>query len=97
MENKMNYTYKCGICHTEHDSIKKRMECESACYAKYQEEEKKKLAAAKEAEKNARKIEVDKAFEHAYKLKNKFVEDYGTYTYTNTRTNNPFINIWDLL
>lgn len=83
-ENKMYATpkYKCGICGEIYDSIEERMNCESKCLKKQKEEERKAAEAKKKAEKEARQTEVNKALEDAYALLNKFVDDYGSYTYS---------------
>lgn len=74
--------YKCGICGTEFESIKDRAECEIKC-SKMKEEREKFAAAKKKAEeKAARKKAVDEAFDKAYKLKDEYVKDYGSYMYT---------------
>ena len=83
MENKVcaRPMYKCAVCGEVYESIAQRMNCEQACL-KRQEEEAKKIAEAKKAaEYEARLAEVDAAFDKAYKLRDKLVEDYGEYHY----------------
>ena len=75
--------YKCGICDTEHDSIAERAACEMACLKKKEEEAKKAAEAKKQAEKKVREAEVTHAIDVAYDLMDKFIADYGTYTYKN--------------
>lgn len=92
--------YMCAICGKSYDSIAQRINCEQTCLKK-QEEEKKKAAEAKKAAEYAdRKAEVDAAFDHAYKLRNQLIKDYGSYTY-NKVVNNvrdfyvPFSWLWE--
>ena len=83
MENKM-YTkpqYKCCICGKIYDSITERAQCELACVKKQEEEVKKAAELKKREEYNTRRAEVDKAFDHAYELRDKFLKDYDSYTY----------------
>ena len=75
------HIYKCGICGSEHELPIERAKCELACAEKKAEEERKAAERKKVAEYAARKAEVDNAFHTANELKNKFVKDYGTYTY----------------
>ena len=79
--------YKCGICGSEHELPVDRAKCELACFEKKQEERKKKEERKKEIEYAERRAEVDNAFNTAYELKEKFIKDYGSYTYS-WRSNN---------
>lgn len=73
--------YKCAICGEIYDDVQNRMNCEMKCLKKKQEEEKKAAEAKKKAEKDARKKEVDEAFENLIKLHDAYIEDYGYYEY----------------
>ena len=73
--------YKCAICGEVYDSIAQRMNCEQTCLKKQEEEERKAAEAKKAAEYEARVAEVNMAFEKAYELRDKLVEDYGEYHY----------------
>lgn len=73
--------YKCGICGKEFSSVQERMNCEMTCIAKQKEEEKKAAEAKKRAEKDARQHEIDAALDNAFALINKYIEDYGSFTY----------------
>ena len=102
MENKTyaKPMYKCAVCGEIHDSIAKRMNCEQACLKKKEEEERKAAERKKEAEYATRKAEVDAAFDHAYDLRNKFLKDYDSYTYSKTINNSrdayvPFSWLWE--
>lgn len=100
MENRICATpmYKCAVCGEVYDSIAKRMNCEQACLKKQEEEARKAAEAKKLAEYNDRKLEVDAAFERAYDLQEKFLIDYGHYTYRKTISNaNDFIDTWGWL
>ena len=79
--------YKCAICGEVYDSIAQRMNCEQTCLKKQEEEEKKAAERKKAAEYEARKREVDEAFNHAYELKAKFLNDYNSYTYSKPVSN----------
>lgn len=73
--------YKCEICGKEWQSIAERAKCETACAKRLQDEAKKAEEAKKQAEKNSRKDEVTQAIEHAAELLNKYINDYGSYSY----------------
>lgn len=79
--------YKCGVCGKEYESIKDRAECEIRCSKKKEEEERLAAAKKKAEEKAARKKAVDEAFDKAYKLKDEYVKDYGSYVYIYTDKN----------
>ena len=89
-----NKTYICAVCGKMHTDIIKRANCEIKCMQKKEEEEKQAELRKKEAEYGKRKEEVDNAFNKAYELKEKFVSDYGHYTYgwSSTTTGQP--SIW---
>ena len=91
MEDQNNFyckpAYKCGICGEVYDDVLSRARCEIACTKKKAEEERKAAKLKKEAEYVDRKSEVDAAFNHAYELKDKFVKDYGRYTYSKPASN----------
>ncbi len=80
--------YKCGICGKEYSTIAERSNCEQTCLKKQEEEAKKAAERKKAAEYEARKREVDMAFDHAYELKEKFLKDYDSYTYSKPVSNN---------
>ena len=81
--------YKCGICSKEYSTIAERSNCEQTCLKKQEEEEAKKAAERKKAaEYEARKREVDEAFNRAYELREKFLKDYDSYTYNKPVSNN---------
>lgn len=92
MENKVcaKPMYKCAVCGEVYDSIAHRMNCEQICLKRQEEEAKKAAELKMVAEYEARKREVDEAFNVAYELKDKFVADYGRYTY-----NKPVSNSYD--
>lgn len=79
--------YKCAICGGVYDSIAQRMNCEQTCLKRQEEEERKAAELKKAAEYEARKKEVDMAFDHAYELKAKFLNDYDSYTYSKSVSN----------
>lgn len=81
------HVYKCGICGSEHELPVERAKCELACAEKQEEEARKAAELKKEAEYADRKAEVDNAFIAAHELRDKFVQDYGSYTYS-WRSNN---------
>lgn len=76
--------YKCAVCGEIHETIYKRMNCEQTCLKKKEEEERKAAERKKAAEYEARKKEVDAAFDHAYELRDKFLKDYNSYEYIKT-------------
>ena len=73
--------YKCAVCGEVYGSIAQRMNCEQTCLKKQEEEARKAAEAKKAAEYKARVEEANMAFDKAYELKDKLVEDYGSYTY----------------
>ena len=89
-----NNEYKCAVCGTWHGDIISRAHCEIECMEKKAEEERQAELRKKEAEYAKRKEEVDQAFNTAYELREKFVADYGNYTYewNSHSTNQP--SIW---
>lgn len=94
--------YKCAICGGAYDSIAQRMNCEQKCLKKKEEEERKAAELKKAAEYEARHKEVDAAFDHAYELRDKMVNDYGSYVYRKTTSNSgdlyiPFSWLWERL
>lgn len=104
MEDKKNiyckFRYKCGICGKEHESVLERAKCEIACTEKKAEEERKAAELKMEAEYASRKAEVDAAFDNAYELRDKFLNDYGSYNYSKTVSNSrglyfPFSWLWE--
>lgn len=83
MENKM-YTkpqYKCAICGTVFDELKARVNCESKCLKKQEEEAKKVAEEKKKAEHAARKAAVDKMVKDTAEAISAYTKDYGFYTY----------------
>ena len=75
------FTYKCGVCGKEHDSVLNRAKCEIECTEKAELEAKKAAEAKKKEEQKVRKAEVDAAFKNLHKLVTAYVEDYGYYNY----------------
>lgn len=95
MENKESdiyckFTYKCGICGKEFNNVLDRAKCEINCSQKAEEEARKAEEAKKREEQNARKTEVDAAFEHLHKLVTEYVKDYGNYEYNDGGENTNF-------
>lgn len=82
-----NREYKCAVCGTWHKDIIGRAKCEITCTERKAEEERKAAESKRAAEREARKQEVDDAFNKAYELKDKFVENYGRYTYNKPTSN----------
>lgn len=75
------FTYQCGICGKEHQSVYDRMNCEMECVKRQQEEERKAAEEKQRAEQKSRKDEVDKALEHLHALVSAYVKDFGNYEY----------------
>ena len=84
MDNKI---YTCALCGKSYDSVIERAKCEQKCYAKQQEEEKKAAEAKKKEEQKARHDEVTKAIDGACALLNRYVKDYGHYSYDGENVN----------
>jgi N12 class adenine-specific DNA methylase len=89
-----NKEYKCAVCNTWHPDVISRANCEIECMKKKAEEERQAELRKKEAEYGKRKEEVDNAFNVAYELKEKFVADYGCYTYGWNSKNSDQPSIW---
>ena len=83
----MEKIYTCALCGKSYDSIIERAKCEQKCYAKQQEEEKKVAEAKKKEEQKARHDEVTKAIDGACALLNRYVKDYGHYSYNGENVN----------
>lgn len=77
----MEKIYTCALCGESYDNVIERAKCEQKCYAKQQEEAKKAAEAKKKEEQKARHDEVTKAIDGAYALLNKYISDYGSYSY----------------
>lgn len=83
MDNKM-YTkpqYKCAICGEIYDELKERVNCESKCLKKQEEEAKKAAELKKQQERSARQADADAKVKAAIEAVNAFTNDYGFYTY----------------
>lgn len=89
-----NTEYTCAVCGKMHTDIVSRAKCEIACTEKAAEEERLAALRKKEAEYGKRKEEVDNAFNTAYELKEKFVKDYGNYSYGWSSTSSEQPSIW---
>lgn len=92
--------YECALCGTRHKDVISRAECELACAKKKAEEERKAAELKREAEYANRKAEVDAAFDKANELRDKFLKDYGSYTYSKPVSNArdlyfPFSWLWE--
>ena len=83
----MDKMYTCALCGKSYDSVIERAKCEQKCYAKQQEEEKKAAEAKKKEEQKARHDEVTKAIDGACALLNRYVKDYGHYSYDGENVN----------
>lgn len=83
----MDKMYTCALCGKSYGSIIERAKCEQKCYAKQQEEEKKAAEAKKKEEQKARHDEVTKAIDGACALLNRYVKDYGHYSYDGENVN----------
>ena len=75
--------YRCAICNTPYDEIEDRMKCEQKCLKKQEEERKKRKQEAMKAKKDERYKEVIDAINKAENLYEKYLDDYGAFTYTN--------------
>ena len=80
--------YTCSLCGMQYTKVTERASCELACAKKQEEEAKKAAEAKKHAEQPSRKTEVDEAFATAYKLRDKYVADYGAYSYVHNELSN---------
>ena len=94
MEDKMNvkckFTYKCGICGSEHNNVLDRARCELACAERAEAEAKRAAEEKKAQEQKLRKEAVDEAFKNLHKLMTKYVKDYGHYEYGDGGDNTNF-------
>lgn len=94
---KCKFTYKCGICGKEYNSVLERARCELECHAKQEAEERRAAEAKKKAAKTEAAAEVTKAIDAAYDLLIKYTEEYGTYTYNGKITSlNNIVNRVDI-
>lgn len=74
--------YRCAICNTPYDEIEDRMKCEQKCLKKQEEERKKRKQEAMKAKEKERYQEVVDAVNKACDLYNKYLKDYGSFTYS---------------
>ena len=74
-------TYKSGISGKSYDNIAYRIKCETACLKQQEEEAKKAAEAKKNADKSKRKKELSDAIEHAARLLDEYMKDYGAFDY----------------
>ena len=82
MENK--YTkpqYKCAICGTAHDELKSRINCETACLKKQENEAKKAAELKKKQEHDECKAFTDAQVKEAAQAVREYTSKYGLYTY----------------
>lgn len=83
--------YKCSICGKEFDKVIDRANCEISCTKKAAE-------AKKKEEQNARHVKVTKMIDDAYAELNRYVKDYGSYSYNgNTDLPNDGLSLMKLL
>ena len=85
MENKM-YTkpqYKCAICGTIYDDLKERVNCETKCLRKQEEEAKKAAELKKQEEQDASNARVTKLINEAYAALTEHIDKYGEYALEN--------------
>lgn len=81
MDNKM-YTkpqYKCAVCGTVYDDLRERVNCESACLKRQEEEAKKAAELKKKEEQATRKADVDELVKKTVEAIKKYSDDYGCY------------------
>ena len=78
--------WKCSICGSAFKTIKERANCELICSSKLEEEMKKAVEAQKKEEQKNDKMAVDHAYEEFFKLRDAYVEKYGSYIYRSTTT-----------
>ena len=83
MENKMyaKPQYKCAICGEIYDELKNRVNCETKCIKKQEEEAKKAEELKKQQEHAARKADTDAKVKAMIDAVNAYTKDYGFYTY----------------
>ncbi len=74
---KCRFTYKCGICGNEYDSVLTRAQCELACAKKLEAAEE----AKKKEEQKMRKDAIDEGIKRLHKMLTDYVNDYGHYEY----------------
>ena len=89
MENKM-YTkpqYKCAICGEVYDELKDRVNCETKCIKKQEDEAKKAAELKKQQEQASRKSDADAKVKAAIEAVDAYTKDYGFYTYDGELTN----------
>ena len=83
----MDKIYTCALCGNSYNSVIERAKCEQKCYAKQEEEAKKAAEAKKKEEQKARHDEVTKAIDGTCALLNRYVKDYGHYSYDGENIN----------
>ena len=83
MENKMyaKPQYKCAICGEIYDQLKDRVNCETKCLKKQEEEAKKVAELKKKQEHDECKAFTDEKVTEAIKAMHEYENKYGFYTY----------------
>ena len=84
--------YTCPYCKGEHETPGSLARCILVCEDKIKMEEEAKQKAKLVAEKEARYKEVINAYENFEELRNKYVEDYGSFTF---KTPNGTSTLWN--
>lgn len=82
--------YICGICEKEYNNLSDRNKCETACIKRIEEDAKKAAEAKKNAEKETRRAEVEKAIDHAKKLLMAYINDYKSFEFSSDEDEYPF-------
>lgn len=90
---KKNAFYTCPYCKEEYSAPADLAHCILNCEEKKKIKEQEEKKAKLKAEKDARYKEVIDAYENFEELRSKYVEDYGSFTFTR-KGSTP--TIWDL-
>ena len=91
---KKNAFYTCHYCNEEYSAPADLAHCILNCEEKKKIKEQEEKKAKLKAEKDARYKEVIDAYENFEELRSKYVEDYGSFTFTRKGSTH---TIWDLL
>lgn len=94
--NKKELNYSCPLCGEHYETPTELAHCILACEEKKRVEEEKKKVEELKAAKDARKKEVDEAFDKWTELRKAYEKDYGNYSITRNYVNEfPWNLFWN--
>ena len=83
--------YICAICGKEYDSVKSRIECESACYKNYLAVEARKKADEVKMKREASEKAIEAKLAEVDKMLKEHLEEYETFHFSRRYSNLTYI------